>query len=236
MPLPLSVRARIIVGLPLVARASAIRGEQGVDVMPVDDDRVPAEGAPAAGELLQIVSELRGAALAETVDVGDRADRVELEELAHLRRFPDRALGRFAVAHQRVGAVAGEPMRRALSAMPIAAASPWPSEPVARSTNVQARRRVAFEIGRVARAASSRRCAGRARPRPRPRRGSARRGPSRARSDRSGRSAAPSGRSASRRRKGSTRSRPPSSRSWGDRCPPHSWTSPSRCEAGSRCS
>ena len=47
---------------------------------PSIDDRVPAERAPAARELLEVVLPHRRAALAEAVDVGDAAQVVEAVE------------------------------------------------------------------------------------------------------------------------------------------------------------
>ena len=50
---------------------------------------------------------LRRPALAEPVDVDDPAERIELVVRRGLRRLPDRAFGRLAVAEQHVGAVVG---------------------------------------------------------------------------------------------------------------------------------
>ena len=72
--------------------------------MAVDDDRVPAEGLPSAGELVHVVFPHRVAALAERVDVGDGADAVQPVEHGGIGRLPDRPLGALAVAHQDVGA------------------------------------------------------------------------------------------------------------------------------------
>jgi hypothetical protein len=51
------------------------------------------------------VIELRGAALAEAVDVDDRAQRVEAIGNRDFGGFPDRPFRRLAVAHQHVGAI-----------------------------------------------------------------------------------------------------------------------------------
>jgi len=68
---------------------------------------VPAEGRPAVGDRLRVVAELGGLALAERVDVDDRAEVVEPMVQRGAGRFPDRALGHLPVAEQHVGAVVG---------------------------------------------------------------------------------------------------------------------------------
>ena len=125
-----------------------VGGEQLVDVVPVDRDGVPAEGAPAGRELLEVVPELRRPALSEAVDVGDRADRVELEELAHLGGFPHRAFRRFTVAHHHVGA------GRRSDAAGVERDADGGGEALAERAGrqvdeVEARRRVPFQVGRV---------------------------------------------------------------------------------------
>ena len=76
-------------------------------------------------------------------------------------------------------------MRRALSAMPIAAQMPWPSEPVATSTNGSRGVGCPSRSDPILRSFSSSSRSKQRRPRPTRRRGSAPRGPSTARSDRS---------------------------------------------------
>ena len=83
------------------------RIEHLVQVVAVDGDGVPAERAPAAGELVEVVLPHRRAALTETVHVGDGAEVIEAVLRGHCRRFPDRAFSRFTVAEQAVGAVVG---------------------------------------------------------------------------------------------------------------------------------
>ena len=78
--------------------------------------------------------QMRWTTLSQTVDVGDAAQRVETVVRRAFCRFPDGAFSRFAVAEQHIGAVFGFD-RRALSAVPTAAQMPWPSDPVATSTN-----------------------------------------------------------------------------------------------------
>jgi hypothetical protein len=73
----------------------------------------------------------RLAALAEPVDVDDRDQVVELVVRGVLERLPLGALGNLAVAAERPDAER-QPVEP--SAMPTAYGSPWPSEPVATST------------------------------------------------------------------------------------------------------
>ena len=104
-PLPLIVRATIIVGCPLVRRASAYASRIAFMSWPSIDDGVPAERAPAASELLEVVLPHRRPALAERVDVGDPAQIVEPVDGGDVRRLPDRSFRRLAIAEQTVGAV-----------------------------------------------------------------------------------------------------------------------------------
>ena len=83
------------------------RIENRREIVAVDDDGVPAEGAPAAGQRLHIVAPHRRAALAESVDIGDPAEAVEAVQRADVRRFPHGAFGGFAVAEHHVRAVIG---------------------------------------------------------------------------------------------------------------------------------
>src|SRR5262249_25079540 len=73
-------------------------------VVAVDDRDLPTEGAQArfVDEGVGLIH--RGAARSEAIDVDHRAQVVELVERRELRRLPDGALGRLAVAQQRVDA------------------------------------------------------------------------------------------------------------------------------------
>ena len=114
--------------------------------MAVDRDRVPAERLPAADELVDVVLPLRRAALAEAVDVGDRAEVVELVEGRDVRRLPDRAFGGLAVAEQHVGAVVGVDAPR-VQRHADAGAEPLPERSGRDVDERQPRRRMALEIG-----------------------------------------------------------------------------------------
>ena len=63
------------------------------------------ERVPARGNLVHVVAELRVLALAEPVDVDDRAQVVELVMDRDIGGFPDRSFRHLAVAKQHVGAV-----------------------------------------------------------------------------------------------------------------------------------
>ena len=91
-PLPFSVRATSTVGRPLVARASSQAFWSVGDVVAVDHDRVPAEGAPAGGDAFHVVAELGRLALPERVDVDDRAQVVELVVRGRRRPLPTPSL------------------------------------------------------------------------------------------------------------------------------------------------
>ena len=71
-----------------------------VQIVTVERDGAPAEcrEAPLVG--FHVVAEHRGAGLAEAVDVHDRDEVGQPLVARHLRRFPDRALRRLAVAQQ----------------------------------------------------------------------------------------------------------------------------------------
>ena len=83
------------------------RVEQRLDVMAVDDHRVPAEGVPPRGNFVHPVFELGVAALAERVHVDDAAEVVELVIEGDIRRFPHRAFSHLTVAEEHVRPVVG---------------------------------------------------------------------------------------------------------------------------------
>ena len=93
--------------LPFRAARLLERIEDRREVVPIDDDRVPAEGTPASASASMSCCHMVGPALPEAVDVGDAAQRVETVVRRSVCRFPDRAFSRFAVAEQRIGAVVG---------------------------------------------------------------------------------------------------------------------------------
>ena len=93
------------------------RRQNGLGVVPVDRQRLPAEGGEAGAVRLGIVAVHRALALAETVDVDDGDQVVELLVRRQRRRLPHRAFGGLAVAEQHVDsrrvALALERQRRA---------------------------------------------------------------------------------------------------------------------------
>ena len=80
-----------------------------VHVVPVDRDRVPAEGAEPLGVRVELPAVPRLAALAQPVDVDDRRQVVELLERRGVERLPHRAFGQLAVAADHPGAE-GQPV------------------------------------------------------------------------------------------------------------------------------
>jgi hypothetical protein len=76
-----------------------------LDVVAVDLDRVPAEGAGAVGVGIEVPAVHCFAALAEPVDVDDRGQVVEPVEGRVLESLPHRPLGDLAVATQHPDAV-----------------------------------------------------------------------------------------------------------------------------------
>ena len=115
------------------------------DVVAVDDDGVPAEGAPPVPIGGHVVAPLRRAALTEPVDVGDGAQVVEPVAVRDLRRLPHRALRRLAVADQRVGPV-GRPDAAGVERDAHRGADALPERSGRHVHERQARRRVPFEI------------------------------------------------------------------------------------------
>jgi len=122
------------------------RIEQGSEVMTVHDDRVPAERAPPLRIGLHVVTPLRRPALTKRIDVGDGAQIVEREPCGGLRRLPDRALGRFAVAEQRIGAV-GRPDPAGVQRDADRGADALPERPGGDVDERQPGCRVSLEIG-----------------------------------------------------------------------------------------
>ena len=113
---------------------------------PSIDDGVPAERAPAARELLEVVLPHGGAALPEAVDVRDGAQVVEAVLRADFGRFPHRPFGRLAVAEQAVGPIVGPDAPR------VQRAADGCADALAERTGRhvdkrQPRRRMPFEIG-----------------------------------------------------------------------------------------
>jgi hypothetical protein len=121
------------------------RVENRGHVVAVDDERVPAERAPAACELLQIVVPHRRAALAETVHVGDAAQVVEAVDGRDVARFPHGTFCRLTVAEQHVRAI------RRVDAPRVERGADGGTDALAERSGGhvdegQARRRVPFEI------------------------------------------------------------------------------------------
>ena len=146
MPLPLIVRARIIVGRPLVRRASSSASRISARSWPSTMMACHPKRLPPGRERVHVVLPLRRAALAERVDVGDGAERVEAVEGSDVCRFPHRALRRFAVAEQHVGAVVRLDAPR-VERDADAGTQPLPKRPGGDVDPGQPRRRVPFEIG-----------------------------------------------------------------------------------------
>ena len=86
--------------LPLGRDRLCVRRVDRLDVVPVDLDRVPAEGLGPLRVGVEIPAVHRLAALAEPVDVDDRRQVVELLVGGVLEGLPHRALGHLAVAAQ----------------------------------------------------------------------------------------------------------------------------------------
>ena len=103
-PLPLSVCATITVGWPWCG-APPVGAVDLLEVVPVDLDRLPAEGLGPLRVRVEIPAVHRLAALAEPVHVDDRGQVLELVERGVLERLPHRALGHLAVAAQAPDAV-----------------------------------------------------------------------------------------------------------------------------------
>ena len=144
-PLPFSVRARIIVGRPLVARASARpSGAPGCR------GRRRRWRASRKRSSARRSRPCRGrtacAGSAERVDVDDRAEVVELvSRRATFGRFPHRSFGHLAVAEQHVGAVVGADaagVQRGADRR----ADALPERPGRHVDERQPRRRVSFQI------------------------------------------------------------------------------------------
>ena len=121
------------------------RIQQLAEIVSVDHDGVPAEGAPAPRVRVHVVAPLGRPALAEAVDVGDDAQVVEVEIRPGLRRFPHRSLRRLAVAQQYVGAVIGSKAAR-IQGNPDCCADPLPKGPGRDVDERQPGRGVTFEV------------------------------------------------------------------------------------------
>lgn len=93
-------------GLPQGGGRLAVGAVDGVHVVSVDLDRVPAEGLEAAGVGAEVVAVPGGTALAEAVDVDDHREVVEVFVARVLGGLPHRALGELAVPAHHPHAVA----------------------------------------------------------------------------------------------------------------------------------
>ena len=93
---------------PSARRARGCKGvKQRLNVVPVDDDGVPAEAGPTPLELRHVVIELGRLTLPQAVDIDNGAEIVEVVVRREVRRFPDRAFRHLAVSEQRVRPVVG---------------------------------------------------------------------------------------------------------------------------------
>ena len=152
-PFPFSVRATIIVGLPVVFRASPSAARICRMSWPSMLIGVPAEGLASARRTRprRAPTASRGSARAPLTSV--IAQRLSsCWYAADLRGFPDRAFGSLAVAQQHVGAVVGiDPARVQRDA--DAGREPLAERSGGDVDERQPRRRMPFEIGRSVRAA-----------------------------------------------------------------------------------
>ena len=82
----------------LLSQRLGVGAIDGVEIVAVQLDGVPAEGAGAGGVGGAVPAEVRLAALAETVHVEDADQVVELVVRRLVERLPDGALGHLAVA------------------------------------------------------------------------------------------------------------------------------------------
>ena len=89
---------------PLGRLCLGVRRVDRLDVVPVDLDRVPAEGLEAARIDVEVPAPARLAALAEPVAVDDRREVVEPLEAGRVGRLPDRPFRELAVAADDPGA------------------------------------------------------------------------------------------------------------------------------------
>ena len=87
-------------GLLVLGQRFPVRRIDGGDVVPVDLDGVPPEGAGAGGVDRPVPAEVRRSALAKPVHVQDGDHVVQLVVARLVERFPDRALGHLAVTQQ----------------------------------------------------------------------------------------------------------------------------------------
>ena len=108
-----------------------------LDVVAVNVFHAPAERFKPVAINADVMAERRGLALAEAVRVHDGDQIVQLVIAGERRGFPDGAFGDFAVAEQDVGVVIQLVEHARRSAMPTPTPRPWPSEPVATSTNAR---------------------------------------------------------------------------------------------------
>ena len=145
MPLPLRVRARIIVGWPLVARASSSASRIAFMSWPSITIACQPNARYLRAYDLHIVLVHRRTALTEPIDVGDAADRIELVERSAFGRFPDRPFSRLAVAQEHVGAVV-RPDAASVERNADGGAEPLAERPGRDIDKRQTRRRVPFEV------------------------------------------------------------------------------------------
>ena len=140
------VLATIIVGRPLVARASASASSSAFRSWPSMTMACQPKARQRRANCSGVVLPHRRTALAEPVDVGDAAQVVELVDGGDVGRLPHGSFRRFAVAEQHVGPVVGlDPARiqrdtdRGTDALPQRSGGDVDER--------QTRRRVTLEIG-----------------------------------------------------------------------------------------
>lgn len=94
-------------GLAFGGRRFEERLAQLFDVVAVDDDRVEAEALDAFAIRVHVVLQQSRLRLAQTVDIEDGAQIVQIVVRGEIQRLPDRAFGALAVADDAVGSVRG---------------------------------------------------------------------------------------------------------------------------------
>ena len=120
--------------------------QERLDVVPIHWQRVPPEAAPPSAVGLDVVLQEGGIALAETVDIDDRAEVIELKMHCQLGRFPVGALDGFAISHQDIGAGAGMIQALGIQRDPDAGRQALAQRAGGHVHEIQPRSRMAFQV------------------------------------------------------------------------------------------
>ena len=116
--------------------------------MPVNHQRLPAKAGPSGSITLHVMLQHGGIALTESIDIHNGTEVIQAMMAREFSRFPYGSFNRFSIAHQDVGSVVELVDEFCIQGDTDTNWKALPQRTRCHIDKRQARRRVAFEVGR----------------------------------------------------------------------------------------